>query len=98
MPVLDVRSLSSKQLGFVTDIYDRLSNQGLQPLAQLKTDGVRCEIDEAIRTMLNIPKISFVRDLLDREPGMTARDLATRNAPADGYVDEDDEEEQSDLF
>jgi len=90
MPVLDVRGLSSAKLRLFSDVYNRVSSEGLEPLAHLKTDTVRCEIDKAVSTALGIPDFPFIRDLLDREPGMTARGLAPRDITA--------EENESDLF
>jgi hypothetical protein len=94
MPVLDVRALSSKQLDELTDEYTRLCSQGLEPLAQLKTDPIRRDIDSALSRVLHIPDLSFIRDLLDREPGLTAVGIAVRNTVAD----DDEEPEESDLF
>jgi hypothetical protein len=95
MPVLDVKKLSSKQLASLTAAYDSLSNQNLESLAQLKVDPVRSEIDLAISRALKIPEFSFIRDLLDREPGLTAIGIATRIASGD--VENDDEEVEMDL-
>jgi hypothetical protein len=83
MPVLDVRSVSVEQLEALANAYDRLSGQELKALAELKGDIVRGEIDLAITTALGLPEISFIRDLLDREPGMTAANDAERYGDAD---------------
>jgi hypothetical protein len=90
MPVLDVRTLSSNKLGELAAIYDHFSAHDLKSLSQLKTDDARCEIDLAIRAALDLSDFSFIRDLLDREPGMSAVGIAERNTPAD----EDEEAEQ----
>jgi hypothetical protein len=97
MPVLDVRALSSKQLNKFEQIYDGLSTKTLEPVAKLKSDDVRGEIDIAIGTILGIPEVSFVRDLLDREPGMTAKELAARTVSEDDD-EEVEEEDQPDLL
>jgi hypothetical protein len=89
MPVLDVRSLSSKQLTALAKQYDALSVQGLAPLAQLKNDPVRVKIDAAISRALGIPDLAPVRELLEREPGLSALDIAPGKAKTH---DEDDEE------
>jgi hypothetical protein len=78
MPVLDVRALSPKQTKTLATAYDSLSTQELKPLAQLKSDGVRILIDQAIRKTLGIPDFSFVPELLDREPGLNAKDIVPR--------------------
>jgi hypothetical protein len=97
MPVLDVRTLSSNKLGELAAIYDHFSIQDLKALSQLKTDDARWEIDLAIRAALDLPDFSFIRDLLDREPGMSAVGIAERNTPAD--EDEEAERlEESGLF
>ncbi|MDX2044294.1 MAG: N-6 DNA methylase [Acidobacteriota bacterium] len=88
MPVLDVRSLSSKQLTALAKQYDALSVQGLAALAQLKTDPVRVKIDAAISRALGTPDLAPVRELLEREPGLSALDVS----PKGKSVDEDDEE------
>jgi hypothetical protein len=98
MPMLDVRTLSTKALRTLANEYDRLSVQALEPLAQLKTDHVRSEIDSVISRILKLPDFTFVRDLLDREPGLTAREIATRRVAAVAANGEGVEEDQSDLF
>jgi hypothetical protein len=100
MPVLDVRKLSAKKLAKLTSEYDRLSGQDLEPLADLKTDPVRSEIDGSVSNVLKIPDLSFFRDLLDREPGLTAKGIAIRAVQNDFnvVVAAEAEEDQSDLF
>ena len=88
MPVLDVRAFSSKQLTTLEALYDSLSREELQPLARLKTDSVRCEIDAGISRALNIPELAFIRELLEREPGLTAKDIAPRHLITDGEEEE----------
>ena len=78
MPVLDVRSLSAQQLATLARRYDTLAEENLQPLAQLHSDPVRCQIDAAIVDALNLPDIGFIRELLEREPGLNAKDIAPR--------------------
>jgi N-6 DNA methylase len=78
MPVLDVHALSSKQLASLKAYYDSLSLEELQPLAQLKADPIRCKIDAAISHALNIPDLACIRELLEREPGLSANDIAPR--------------------
>lgn len=87
MPVLDVRSLSSKQLATLATHYDALSHEDLKPLAQLKMDPVRCEIDRAVGYALTIPDLSFIHELLEREPGLSATEIAPRE-----IIVEDEEE------
>jgi len=80
MPVLDVRKLSSIQLTDLSADYDRLSGKALEPLADLKSDPVRIEIDSTIARRLKLPDLTFIRELLDREPGLTGRDIVTRKS------------------
>lgn len=97
MPVLDVRALSSKQLATLARHYDSFADQTLQPLAQLRLDPVRFQIDAAIADALNLPDFAFVRELLEREPGLNARDIAPRPVQAslgiEGEREEDDGQE-----
>jgi hypothetical protein len=97
MPVLDARKLSVTQITDLSAAYDRLSGKVLEPLADLKRDPWRIQIDSAIAKSLKLPDLTFVRDLLDREPGLTGRDIVTRKSepveavpPAEG--------EDSELF
>jgi hypothetical protein len=99
MPVLNVRALSPEQLATLDAQYIALSRERLESLAQLKTDAVRCRIDAAICNALGIPDPLFVRELLEREPGLTGRDIAHGDMVAqDGGEEVDDDCDQSDLF
>lgn len=91
MPVLDVRSLSPKQLAALEIHYDSLSSEELQPLARLKTDSVRCKIDDAISNALRIPDLTFIRELLEREPGLSAKEITTRKITTSEEETEADE-------
>jgi hypothetical protein len=75
MPVLDVRRLSPRRIKRLATRYDKLSKQKLDPLARLNSDAVRRAIDSAIAEAIQVPDFSHIRDLLDREPGMNARDI-----------------------
>ncbi len=88
MPVLDVRALSAKQITALATAYDALAEKKLAPLAQLKSDPVRCKIDQAICKCLQIPDVSFIRELLDREPGLNAIDISPRAKQPDLDSDE----------
>jgi hypothetical protein len=95
MPVLDVRTLTSNQLATLARCYDSLAQQNLQPLAQLHSDPVRSQIDRAITDVLLIPEPVFIRELLEREPGLNAKDIAPRAVQSSfaGAGDEADEED-----
>jgi len=91
MPVLDVRTLSRKQLAALARCYDSLAEQNLAPLAQLHSDLVRGQIDRAITDALGIPELVFIRELLEREPGLNAKDIAPR-APQSFVADDADQD------
>ena len=93
MPVINVHSLSSEQVIRLAGAYDSLSTQGLEPLARLGSDPVRCRIDREISETLQVPDFGFIRELLDREPGMNAVDIAPR---ADKPVLENEEDADDD--
>ncbi len=99
MPVLDVRTLSPEQLAALETDYDALSCQELAPLAQLRTDPVRCNIDAAISRALSIPDLQPIRELLEREPGLTSKEIAPRNSAEDDAIPGvEEEEDQAPLF
>lgn len=75
MPVLDVRSLSAKKLELLAAAYDAVSSLELLPIAQLDTDENRHKIDDALCKVLSIPKVSALRELLAREPGLSAKEI-----------------------
>lgn len=76
MPVLDVRALSKIALSKLAPAYDRLAVENLQPIANLDTDPVRQEIDDTLCKVMGLPNLASVRELLAREPGLTAHDIA----------------------
>jgi len=99
MPVLDVRMLSPSQLTTLETHYAALSCENLEALAQLTTDRVRCTIDAAICHALGIPDLLFMRELLEREPGLSAKDIAPRSVIARDEVAGDEEsQDQPELF
>jgi hypothetical protein len=93
MPVLDVRGLSSQQLTELASQYDMLSRRSLEPLAHLKDDPVRLQIDAAISRVLGVPDVPFIRELLDREPGLSAADISPRSSFMEEEEDEDHDEQ-----
>jgi len=95
MPVIDIHSLSSKQVNSLAAAYDSLSTQGLEPLARLNSDTVRCQIDREVAQALQVPDFSFIRELLDREPGMNAIDIVPRAVKPALENEEDEDDTQS---
>jgi hypothetical protein len=89
MPVLNVRGLSAQQLKELASRYDELSSEGLDALAKVKTDEVRCEIDAVIGRVIAIPDCLSVRELLEREPGFSAMDISSRSTMADDSKEEE---------
>jgi hypothetical protein len=82
MPVLDVRALDADQLRKLALAYDDFAIRELAPIAQLNIDPVRQGIDAALCEVLSLPDLSTVRDLLAREPGLTAQDIIPRKKSA----------------
>jgi hypothetical protein len=75
MRVLDVRTLSKSQLTELVETYDLLSVQTLAPIATLDKDLVRQAIDKALCNTLGLPDLASIRELLAREPGLSAKDI-----------------------
>jgi hypothetical protein len=75
MPVLDVRNLAEEQLETLAAAYDELSDRELMPLAQLDDDETRGRIDSALCEALEVPDLTSIRELLAREPGLSAVDI-----------------------
>lgn len=92
MPVLDVRTLSPRQLNLLGSAYDSISTAKLQPLANLNSDPIREQIDRSICEALSIPDVRFIRELLDREPGLNARDIVPRTEDESEDSEQDDAE------
>jgi hypothetical protein len=90
MPVLDVRSLKAKQLKALAASYDKLSVEELLPLAQLNVDPIRSKIDDALTTALGLSSVGPIRELLAREPGLSAQEINPHLAQANLAVDDVD--------
>lgn len=80
MLVLDVRKMSKESLSSLSKVYDDVSEKELSPIAQLNIDKVRQDIDRAFSKALKLPDVGPIRELLSREPGLTARDIGQGNA------------------
>ncbi len=76
MQVLDVRELSDVQLEQLESTFEAIANESLKPVAELNVDPVRIKIDEDICRVLNIPNIDSVRQLLAREPSLSAKKIS----------------------
>lgn len=98
MPVLNVLDLTEWQLSALASAYDKLAGQTLAPVSQLKDDAVRIDIDDAICTALSLPKIASVRELLAREPGLTAQEIAPKQVQGEAIkIEDEDDQEQTAL-
>lgn len=86
MPVLEVRKLSETKLARLSDAFDVISDLELAPIAQLHVDPVRKKIDAAICKVLSLPDVEPLRQLLAREPGLSAEEIGSANS------DDDDED------
>ncbi len=83
MPVLDVLELSDGTANELAEAYDKISVKELQALAKLDNDSVRAEIDHALSTTLGLPDMRSLRELLAREPGLSAKGLSHRPGQMD---------------
>ena len=72
MPVLDVKKLTKPQLDALAKAYDLVSKKELSPIAQLHKDSTRQDIDAALCKALALPDLTPIRELLSREPGLSA--------------------------
>ena len=78
MPVLDVRDLKPEQVKMLESTYNAVINLDLLPLAQLDKDPVRQRIDETLAKVFGLPSLAPIRELLAREPGLTALEINPR--------------------
>jgi hypothetical protein len=86
MPVLNVKKLSAIQLSRLARLYDDLAEEELAPLSQLDGDSTRQRIDSALCAALGFPDLSPIRELLSREPGLSAQDI--NSIPAEESEDD----------
>jgi hypothetical protein len=97
MPVLDVRSLTDKQLSRLVATYDEVSGLELSPIAQLDVDLVRRKIDASLSEVLALPDLAPIRALLAREPGLNASEINPRAEGAPVASDDGVDEDQADM-
>lgn len=76
------RKLDKAQLKMLSQTYDAVSKLDLLSLAQLDKDEVRIRIDESIAKVLGLPSLAPMRELLDRELGISAQDINPAEAVA----------------
>ena len=93
MPVLDVRALSQAKLAALVKTYDSLVKKKLAPIAQLNVDPVRKDIDAAICKALKLPDLGSLRELLAREPWLSAHDIhSAMHEEAEENIDQEQTE------
>lgn len=95
MPVLDVRALTDAQQQGLSEVYDKLASQSFDALAKLDRDTVRAAIDEALATVLVLPDLAHLRELLAREPGLNAKDINPRLKQAELFEEPEEDDEDA---
>lgn len=75
LPVLDVRLLTEWQLDVLTQAYDELCQQTLEPFPKMEDDSVRIKIDKAVSEALGLPDLGGLRMLLGQEPVISLKRL-----------------------
>ncbi len=90
MPVLDVRDVKPEHIKMLERTYEAVAEMELLPLAQLDKDPVRQRIDESLAKVLGLPSLAPVRELLAREPGLTALEINPRQVQGDLDLDEEE--------
>ena len=85
MPVPNFAELGAAEIDLLSNLFDLLKGETLQPFPQMHADPVRKQIDDAVCTALGLDAawVASIRQALAREPSVT-----------DGGVREDDAEEQ----
>jgi hypothetical protein len=91
MPVLDVRDVKPEHIKMLESTDEAIGDMELMPLAQLDKDPVRQRIDESLAKVLGLPSLAPIRELLAREPGLTALEINPKQVQ--GAVDLEDDEE-----
>lgn len=68
LPVLDLLHLNKRKLEVLDRLWNEVENIEFQPLPSMKSDPIRCQIDNVMSKVLGIPNIDDIRGLLAREP------------------------------
>lgn len=68
IPVPGVLSLSEDKLDILSQAYERLAHQNLQPSREMHQDPLRHEIDNTISDVLSLPDVTSLRNILACEP------------------------------
>jgi uncharacterized protein YqgV (UPF0045/DUF77 family) len=83
MPVLNVRDLPHAKLVALAKAYDTLAKREMASIAQLNIDIVRHNVDAVICKVLKLPDLGPIRELLSREPGLSAKDINSSESEED---------------
>jgi len=68
MPVLDVNALSEEQVEILSNTFDDIANEPLQPFPEMEDDPMRAKIDGAIQEVFGFPDMRYLRKVLADEP------------------------------
>ena len=96
MAVLDVRSLPADKVKMLAKTYEAVCGLELLPVAQLDKDPARIQIDDALSKVLGLPDLAGVRELLAREPGLSAIEINPR--PGEDVPEEEESEQAVSLL
>ena len=75
LPVLDTRSLSSGQLRDLSDLFDGMAGAEFERLPGMAHCSARRSVDDGVSTILGLPNLGKLRDLLASEPVVSNRRL-----------------------
>ena len=75
LPVLDTRQLSPAQLQAMSDLFDGLVEAEFERLPRMADCTARCNLDDGLSQILDIPNLHTLRDLLASEPVVSNRRL-----------------------
>jgi hypothetical protein len=78
---LAVSGLKAKQLKALSKAYDKFCNEEILPFPHMAHDPVRKAIDDAISTILGLPDITVLREMLAREPVVCLKNIGIAAAP-----------------
>lgn len=93
LPVLDSTNLSEEEADGLAAAYDSMASLELSPLPDMASDPVRRSIDDALASVLELPDLGAIRQLLASEPIICNKPLV-----ADEKVVTEIDREQINLF
>lgn len=94
MPVLDVTKIEPPRLTLLESAYDNISKLDLMSLSSLANDPVRRRIDDALAKVLRLPDLTPIRELLAREPGLSAKSISVRQSSSAFMSSDEDVDDQ----